>query len=254
MRHILGGVEPSERIARHEGIDEAGHPETLLRHRAFGKGRGDGVGPDPEVSEVVGDAFHHRLARAFRGDIGHVVVDQRLGGGGRQRDDRPAGRLLFAHDAHEGLREVMHPLELQVGDLVELFLRDLERVGEQPPAGGVDRDIDPPEGVARLVGQRVDLSMAGDVAQGIFPADFRREIGQRGLLAARDHHLRAFGGEQAGDHLPHVAGRGRPQNDGALAFELSHRVSPLSGTAPTTQPCAATLPKSVHCPGVRRAR
>jgi hypothetical protein len=58
----------------------------------------------------------------------------------------------------------VHALELQCDDLLELFLGNIVKRLEQPPAGGVDGDIDLAVAFNRGGGQRLDLLLAGDVA------------------------------------------------------------------------------------------
>jgi hypothetical protein len=52
--------------------------------------------------------------------------------------------------------------------------------------------------------------------------DLAGEGGERGVLAAGHHHLRALVGEASGDHLAHVPRAGGPEHHGGLPLQPGH--------------------------------
>ena len=122
----------------------------------------------------------------------------------------------------------MHTLELQVDDLVELFLGGVDQTGEQAPARGVDGGIDPAHLGHGSISQRPHFGPLGNVAQRIVPADFGGERLQRFFLAAGDHYLGPFAREQAGNRLAHVVLGCGAQNHRLLACQTAHCIAPKS--------------------------
>ena len=108
---------------------------------------------------------------------------------------------------------MVHALELQRDDIVELLLGDVMDRLEQPPTRSIDRDINFAVALKRGLGERLDLGLGGDIASDPIPRQAPRQRRQfLGITPGYDD-FRACIGHRAGDVLAHVAGASGSEHD-----------------------------------------
>ena len=94
----------------------------------------------------------------------------------------------------------------------------VEQLGDEDP-GGVDHPVDAAQRLARLGHHRVNHRAIGDIADQARCAELAGKGENAGRVAVEQGQCGPFGGEQAGNALPHAARRAGHHNP--ATFQLS---------------------------------
>ncbi|MNE57496.1 hypothetical protein D3C80_1524640 [compost metagenome] len=159
---------------------------------------------------------------ALGADVGGIVLDHRAGGRRADLDDRAA--LLHAFD--HGLQELEGALELQGDHPLQLLLAGFQEALGQPPAHGVDRNVQAPAPLLGMSHQRPQVTLAGDIAGQAGAAEFIGQARHLLLVAPGNHQARTLLSETAGDFLAHVVPAVGANDQRNLVLKSVHQMVP----------------------------
>ncbi|MNE41670.1 hypothetical protein D3C80_1357520 [compost metagenome] len=154
---------------------------------------------------------------------------------------------------YRGLAEQKRSDVLQRRHALQLIDRGLHERFEQPPAGGIEGDVDFAAPGRCEVEQRINLILLGDVAGSGHTTDLRGEVLQLpGLTPGHDNPC-PFGAEAPGDDLPHVVAPCRTQYHRDLALQFTHGPTLLNQRAQLAVPrmVAQRMPPPDKAPWVK---